>query len=256
MVSGGYYNAAAGDYSFAAGQRAKARHQGAFVWGDSTDAEISSSASNQFIVRANGGIWFGTTTGHYTPTIAPGIFISTSTGAYLSRGGTWTNASDRNAKESFAPVDAYDVLSRLARVPITTWNYKAEPPSVRHMGPTAQDFYATFELGSSDATISTVDADGVALAAIQALHQHSQVLEAETIALRKQVTTLQQYNADLEAQLAILEARVATLEARPGVSMADAWGWGPIGLLVSGLLIGLLVVGRSRMLRLLPGGWR
>ena len=37
--------------------------------------------------------------------------------------------------------------------------------------PYAQDFNAAFHVGESDRTISTVDADGIALAAIQGLNQ-------------------------------------------------------------------------------------
>jgi hypothetical protein len=54
-VPGGFSNDAAGDLSFAAGRRAKANHQGAFVWGDSTDADVPSSAANEFTIRASGG---------------------------------------------------------------------------------------------------------------------------------------------------------------------------------------------------------
>jgi hypothetical protein len=54
-VPGGYDNTAAGDYSFAAGRRAQANHDGAFVWADSTDADFASTADDQFLVRANGG---------------------------------------------------------------------------------------------------------------------------------------------------------------------------------------------------------
>ncbi|GEM_PF-1817248 len=54
-VPGGLVNAAEGEYSFAAGYRAKANHDGAFVWADSTDADFESTAANQFAVRANGG---------------------------------------------------------------------------------------------------------------------------------------------------------------------------------------------------------
>jgi hypothetical protein len=79
--------------------------------------------------------------------------------------------SDRNAKANFSAVDGQTVLSRLAALPIATWNYKAQPDSIRHMGPTAQDFSAAFGLGEDDRHISTVDAQGVALAAIQALYQ-------------------------------------------------------------------------------------
>ena len=54
---------------------------------------------------------------------------------------------------------------------MSTWNYKSQPASVRHNGPTAQDFKAAFGVGESDTGISTVDAQGVALAAVQGLNQ-------------------------------------------------------------------------------------
>jgi len=56
-VPGGDSNVA-GNYSFAAGRGAKANHDGAFVWGDSTNADIASTAPNQFLVRASGGASF------------------------------------------------------------------------------------------------------------------------------------------------------------------------------------------------------
>ena len=55
-VPGGNLNTAAGTYSFAAGRRAKATNQGAFVWGDSTNADVTATGNNQFVVRASGGI--------------------------------------------------------------------------------------------------------------------------------------------------------------------------------------------------------
>ena len=55
-VGGGFDNTASGDYSFAAGRRAKAATHGSFVWGDSTDDDITSTADNQFVVRAYGGV--------------------------------------------------------------------------------------------------------------------------------------------------------------------------------------------------------
>ncbi|MBI5384977.1 MAG: hypothetical protein HZA90_09865 [Verrucomicrobia bacterium] len=59
-VPGGLRNEAAQHYSFAAGRRAKANHQGAFVWADSQDLDFASSAENQFLVRAGGGVGIGT----------------------------------------------------------------------------------------------------------------------------------------------------------------------------------------------------
>ena len=54
-VPGGFGNAAQGGHSLAAGRRAKANHDGCFVWADSTDADFASSAADEFSVRANGG---------------------------------------------------------------------------------------------------------------------------------------------------------------------------------------------------------
>ncbi len=59
-VPGGTANVAAGAYSFAAGRRAKANHEGSFVWGDSTNADVASTANDQFVVRASGGVVLGT----------------------------------------------------------------------------------------------------------------------------------------------------------------------------------------------------
>lgn len=55
-IPGGLYNAAGGVSSFAAGSRAKANHDGAFVWGDTTDADFASTGNDQFLVRARGGV--------------------------------------------------------------------------------------------------------------------------------------------------------------------------------------------------------
>ena len=60
-VPGGKDNVASGNYSFAAGQRAKANHAGAFVWADQTAADFASTAVDQFLIRAVGGVGIGTT---------------------------------------------------------------------------------------------------------------------------------------------------------------------------------------------------
>jgi hypothetical protein len=60
-VPGGQANAAEGQYSFAAGRKARADHDGTFVWGDSTDAQVYSSGADQFLVEASGGVGLGTT---------------------------------------------------------------------------------------------------------------------------------------------------------------------------------------------------
>ena len=72
-------------------------------------------------------------------------------------------------------------------MPITSWSYKAEKPSIRHIGPMAQDFYKAFGLGLDDKHITTIDEGGVALAAIQGLYQQNQALQRENRTLRAQL---------------------------------------------------------------------
>jgi hypothetical protein len=107
------------------------------------------------------------------------------------------------------------VLERLAALPVTTWNYRANG-SIRHMGVMAQDFYAAFGLGLDDRHISTVDAEGVALAAIQGLYQKVKALEAENAQLKavlaEVVQTLRQDNEARQARMDALEARLVRLE--------------------------------------------
>ncbi len=55
-IPGGLFNTVSADFGFAAGRGAQAFHSGAFVWGDATDAPISSTKTNQFVVRAGNGV--------------------------------------------------------------------------------------------------------------------------------------------------------------------------------------------------------
>jgi hypothetical protein len=192
MVAGGIDNTAAGAFSFAAGCLAQANHDGSFVWSGygsicgANTPPISDSAGGQFIALAPGGFTF------YTDT-------ALTAGATLAPGsGSWSSVSDRNVKANFSAVNGQTILARLAALPVSTWNYKAQPDSVRHMGPMAQDFRDAFGLGEDDKHISTVDAEGVALAAIQALYQT--------------VTELKQDLGDKDQQIADLQARLAHLE--------------------------------------------
>lgn len=108
--------------------------------------------------------------------------------------------SDRNAKADFRPIDVQDVLARVAALDITTWRYKKDTPDVRHLGPMAQDFKAAFGLGDTDRMIFPLDATGVSLAAIQALHQRLGAAEAENDALRDRLGRLERRLAELEAR--------------------------------------------------------
>jgi hypothetical protein len=191
-IPGGVMNSAT-NYAFAAGYRAKAIHTGSFVWGDYYFADISSAAVNSVTFRAAGGYRLFSNSG-------------ATVGASLAAGsGSWTSISDRNAKENYQPVDQLEVLEKVVALPVTSWNYKSQDPAVRHLGPTAQDFRAAFGLGETELGISSVDADGVALAAIQGLNQklaeQLKAKDAQLSALAQDVLELKALVRSLAGQL-------------------------------------------------------
>ena len=185
-VAGGRDNEASGDYSFAAGRRAKATHQGSFVFADSQDADFNSTADNEFSIRASGGILLN--------------------GAVL-------HASDRNMKDDFTDISTQEILDKVVDMPITSWRFKSEDNSVRHIGPVAQDFMETFGYGLDDKHITATDADGVALAAIQGLNHKLEQKQAEIDRLNQ---TLQQNKDEMAQRLMSLEQRLLELERTDG----------------------------------------
>ena len=84
-------------------------------------------------------------------------------------GGELNVPSDVNIKEGFEEIDAKEILRKVKNLPITRWNYIKDENDTSHVGPMAQDFAAAFELGKSDKHISTIDSDGISLAAIKGL---------------------------------------------------------------------------------------
>ena len=178
-IPGGRLNSAT-NYAFAAGNQAKANHTGAFVWGDSFAGDVVSSAANQFTVRASGGCR---------------IFSNSaqSAGVSLAAGGTaWAVISDRNVKKNFADVNSLQILEKLAALPITQWHYQWEDQTVTpHIGPMAQDFKAAFFPGRDDKSITTLEADGVAFAAIQGLNRKLEQKQTEITELKARLEKLE-----------------------------------------------------------------
>ncbi|MFC1805743.1 tail fiber domain-containing protein, partial [Planctomycetota bacterium] len=207
-VPGGDHNLAEGDYSFAAGRRAKTTQNGSFVWADGQDVDFWAWYENSFCVRATGGVVFGSGIDG-AGNLTSGVLLQPGQNA-------WTTWCDRKLKENFTAVDGRDVLARLAAMPITTWNGIAESPDIRHMGPVAQDFHAAFGLGSTDKGICTVDADGVALAAIQGLHAIVREREAQLADLAARLDHKDGEIAELTERLEKLEALMATLAQAKG----------------------------------------
>ncbi|MDB6070183.1 MAG: hypothetical protein JWL81_1354 [Verrucomicrobiales bacterium] len=155
------------------------------------------SGEGLFSKRTTGSNQFGL---DFTTNFASRLSISN--GGTVSMTGTciaqsFVPTSDRNAKENFASVDPLEVLEKVAALPITRWNFKTDT-EVAHIGPMAQDFHAAFHVGPDDRHIATVDADGVALAAIQGLN-------------RKVEEGLKNAGAEQNRDLADMEEKVAVL---------------------------------------------
>lgn len=120
-----------------------------------------------------------------------GTNTSNGNGAHLTAGGVWTNGSDRNTKKNFEAIDPRRILDKVAALPIMKWQYKEEPDVINHIGPMAQDFYAAFKTGGDERYIGTIDADGVALAAIQGLNQIVKEKDCQIEQLEERVARLE-----------------------------------------------------------------
>lgn len=215
-VALGEDNTASGAASVALGYHAHTNaRQGSFVFSDRSSVDTLRAGVNHSATwRVSGGFRIFTSSNLSTGvTLQSGssvsnwgqssAVISTSTGAMLTTGGVWQNASDINRKHEFAAVSGEDILERLRGLSINSWSYRNESGGVRHLGPVAQDFYAVFGLGTDSLSIGTVDADGVALVAAQAL-------EARTSTQAARIEALERENDDLRARLERLEALLSS----------------------------------------------
>ena len=204
---GGFNARASGVRSIAMGTNANTNgKRGAFVYGDASlpESDVIATADNQFVVRATGGTIFysaGGATFYSEPGATTGVSLAPGAGA-------WGLASDVRLKANFRDLDGKEILAGLARMPIREWNYISQSSSIRHVGPTAQDFRAAFGLGDDDRTISTIDPAGIALRAIQALDVRTQETQTD-------LARLQDENAALKAELAALRSAIEELKRRP-----------------------------------------
>ena len=105
---------------------------------------------------------------------------TTSTSSSGSSGFNFSIASNilscaEELKEDFEEIDVVEVLEKLMNLPVKRWKYKFGRG--KHIGPMAKEFRESFNVGSTTIGIDTVDAFGVALAAIQGLTKKVQSLE-------------------------------------------------------------------------------
>ena len=204
-VPGGLDNSAGGSHAFAAGRDSSAGHTESFSWSGS-NAGASTGGAGQFAVAA-GNVFFGS---------APAVFdggalISTSSGARLTAGGAWTDASSRDLKQGLQPADAAANLDRLMQLELSHWNYRGEAGDVLRLGPMAGDFHALFPYGVNDRSISGVDRDGVLLSTIQALRDRESALDERLNAQAQALGTQREQFERQQLLLKQLEERLQRL---------------------------------------------
>ena len=108
----------------------------------------------------------------------------------------YTFTSDKTKKENFQPVNARDILRKLATLDVTSWNYIGHDANAfRHYGPMAQDFFAAFgndgtgTVGTPTA-INSGDQAGILMLAVQALEAENRRLQQDLQDLRSAVDDL------------------------------------------------------------------
>ncbi|AGN01422.1 hypothetical protein L593_07385 [Salinarchaeum sp. Harcht-Bsk1] len=195
VVPGGEANSAAAPHSFAGGTHASATHEGAFIWSDTSSGGLTTLNPDEFAVLASGGTFFFSNAG-------------ATTGVELSSGsGSWSSASSRTLKSDVEPVAGEDVLERVTDLEISRWSYDSQP-GVRHMGPMSEEFHEAFGLGDDEEQISTVDADGVAFAAIQGLAERNEETTERVETTSDRIDELEAENEALRSELQELRAEV------------------------------------------------
>jgi len=198
---GGYENSATGARSVALGTRAKAIHDGSFVFGDGTASDVSSSAANEFIVRASGGVKFYSDSG-----LTTGVELS-------AGGGSFSSVSSKLKKENFVSVDYEGVLDKVVALPIKQWNYKTQSVQDRHIGPFAEDFFESFGLGRRSDVIDYIDLHGVALASIKGLGVRQGGMKSKLDSVTARMFQLESDNAQLKSDNAQLKSDSAQLKS-------------------------------------------
>jgi hypothetical protein len=119
----------------------------------------------------------------------------------LTIAGTLSEGSSRAMKTAIQPVDPTDVLSKLDQVEVAEWSYKGASET-RHLGPMAETFYQTYNLGPDNEHIAPKDMAGVAMASAKALKE--KVAEQQ-----ERLTERDERIDELEKRLSRLEKKLS-----------------------------------------------
>lgn len=201
-VPGGYFGAAENDYPFVWNYRTQyheipnvSGYDGLSSSTAVSSAEGEPTGKHTFSVSARNGVRF-VTAGDREGRAAEVTYIE---------GGTagWSTTSSRTAKTNIDPVDAQRVLDGVTEMEVATWEYEGddgEGKGTRYVGPMAEDFHDVVDVGTGDGSINSINADGLAFAAIQGLaerlaekDERIDDLEAENDRLRERLNAIEEH---------------------------------------------------------------
>lgn len=146
VIPGGSGCVADGEFSFAVGRNGSAEHDGSYVFADSSISSIASDDPD---------------TAYFQMDVVADDFVNNSSAAM---------------KENIEPFSPETALEGVTELPVSKWEFQHREGE--HIGPMAEDFHDQFGVGD-DTTISNLDANGVAFAAIQGLAQELEQAQAE-----------------------------------------------------------------------------
>lgn len=120
---------------------------------------ISAGAPSSSLWIGTAGVGIGTT--------APSASLHVEGDAIVT--GQVSLGSSRTRKHELDRVEPEAALDAVLDLPLYRWKYKDDARQATHLGPMAEDFHASFEVGIDERHLSPGDSSGIALAAIQGL---------------------------------------------------------------------------------------
>jgi hypothetical protein len=223
----GVSTTASGDYSTALNDNTIASGYASFATGEQTTASGIISTAMGYNVTTNGkrgsfiigddgrgrsySTYYNDVDCQMQMVFAGGYRLytgSSATGVSMNGGdNSWSSISDSTKKEKKLIVNGEDVLNKISKFKLYTWNYKGQDATkFRHYGPMAQDFHNAFgkdAIGNigNDTLINQQDFLGVSFIAIQALEKRTEVIKAQ-----------QQQIDSLNTKLSALENKIDKIE--------------------------------------------